>query len=379
MKIIKRPVVLAAEEKAEWLEQIRRLGDPEKVFFMDIETTGFNRTYDSVYLTGFLYFEDGQFYLEQHLASDLRDEPEIVEAFCDRLSDAEQVITFNGEMFDFPFMENRHRTLHVTAPLPTYGSCDLLRRYRPYQTLFGWENCRLKTIERSLGVDREDVFTGGELIEVFETYALKQDPELEKVLLLHNYEDILNIPRLLRIDQFIAVLHQTPVEQVQVLDRFVDQVRLRIVLEEPLPLSVESDLPYDRKYPETLHFKTEAFSPVVFLELPVHHQLLYHYLPDPDQYYYLPESDSIIHKSLADTLGAVKKRKATAKTCRIPKESDFLPVRGEQEGLHTFRGEKKEPVVYFEKEEFQHWTEDACAEALTAFFHSLLNIEKRSE
>lgn len=128
MKIIKRPVVLAAEEKAEWLEQIRRLGDPEKVFFMDIETTGFNRTYDSVYLTGFLYFEAGQFYLEQHLASDLRDEPEIVEAFCDRLSDAEQVITFNGEMFDFPFMENRHRTLHVTAPWPTYGSCDLLRR-----------------------------------------------------------------------------------------------------------------------------------------------------------------------------------------------------------------------------------------------------------
>ena len=224
MKIIKRPVVLAAEEKAEWLEQIRRLGDPEKVFFMDIETTGFNRTYDSVYLTGFLYFEAGQFYLEQHLASDLRDEPEIVEAFCDRLSDAEQVITFNGEMFDFPFMENRHRTLHVTAPWPTYGSCDLLRRYRPYQTLFGWENCRLKTMERSLGVDREDVFTGGELIEVFETYALKQDPELEKVLLLHNYEDILNIPRLLRIDQFISVLHQTPVEQVQVLEFLVSSL-----------------------------------------------------------------------------------------------------------------------------------------------------------
>ena len=101
MKIIKRPVVLMAEEKTEWLEHIARLGDPEKVFFMDIETTGFSRTYDSVYLTGFLYYEGGQFFLEQHLASDLRDEPELIDAFCDRLSDAESVVTFNGDMFDF--------------------------------------------------------------------------------------------------------------------------------------------------------------------------------------------------------------------------------------------------------------------------------------
>ncbi|MCR5004333.1 MAG: ribonuclease H-like domain-containing protein [Clostridiales bacterium] len=374
MKIIKRPVVLMAEEKAEWLEHIARLGDPEKVFFMDIETTGFSRTYDSVYLTGFLYYEGGQFFLEQHLASDLRDEPEIIDAFCGRLSDADRVVTFNGDMFDFPFMESRRKMMHSTAPWPAVESVDLLRRYRPYQTLFGWENCRLKTIERAIGVDREDVFSGGELIEVFETYALQQDPDLEKVLLLHNYEDILNIPRLLRIDAFLDRLQKTAVEEMSVCGTGVDTLKLRIVLAEALPLSLETDLPLDKKGTDVLHFRTEAFSPVLFLTVPVMHRLLFHYLSDPEQYYYLPESDSIIHKSLADTLGPVKKRKATAKNCRIPKEGDFLPGRMEQEGLHTFRTEKKEPVVYYDKEEFTHWLETCCIEQKTGFLRSVLQL-----
>ena len=374
MKIIRRPVILMAEEKTEWLEHIQRLGDPEKVFFMDIETTGFSRTYDSVYLTGFLYYEGGQFWLEQHLASDLRDEPEILDAFCGRLSDAEQVVTFNGDMFDFPFMECRCRMMHSTAPWPSVESVDLLKRYRPYQTLFGWENCRLKTIERSLGVDREDIFSGGELIEVFETYSLNQDPDLEKVLLLHNYEDILNIPRLLRIDAFLTSLRNARVEETTVCGTTVDTIKFRIVLEDTLPLSVEVDLPFDKKYPDALGLKTEAFSPVLFLTVPVTHRLLFHYLPDPDQYYYLPESDSIIHMSLADTLGPVKKRKATAKNCRIPRESDFLPGREEQEGLHTFRGEKKEPVVFYEKEEFLRWLDQAGSEEKTCFLHSILQL-----
>ena len=138
MKIIKRPVVLMAEEKAEWLEHITRLGDPEKVFFMDIETTGFSRTYDSVYLTGFLYYEGGQFFLEQHLASDLRDEPELIDAFCDRLSDAESVVTFNGDMFDIPFIKGRmdyirNKTGHnFSDELDNITSIDLYKMIRPY-------------------------------------------------------------------------------------------------------------------------------------------------------------------------------------------------------------------------------------------------------
>ena len=374
MKIIKRPVVLMAEEKAEWLEHITRLGDPEKVFFMDIETTGFSRTYDSVYLTGFLYYEGGQFFLEQHLASDVRDEPELIDAFCDRLSDAESVVTFNGDMFDFPFMESRRQMMHSTAPWPVVESVDLLRRYRPYQTLFGWENCRLKTIERAIGVDREDVFSGGELIEVFETYALQQDPDLEKVLLLHNYEDILNIPRLLRIDAFLTCLKEAAVEEMSVCGTGIDTLKLRIVLAETLPLSLDTELPLDKKSPDVLRLRTEAFSPVLFLTVPVLHRLLFHYLADPEQYYYLPESDSIIHRSLADTLGTVKKRKATAKNCRIPKESDFLPGHDAQEGLHTFRPEKKEPVVYYDKDEFLCWLETSGPEQKTCFLHSILQL-----
>ena len=199
MKTVTDHLTIGAEQKERWIRQIRLLTggqDPKDAVFMDIETTGFNRTYDTVYLVGYLYYEGGEFFLEQHLIESVREEPSLVEAFCEKLKGFKTIITFNGDMFDLPFMENRHHLLHVTAAFPSLVSIDLYRRYRPYVKTFGWENGKLKTIERFLGIYREDVFSGGELIEVYKEYVGKKKfaPEeaerLKEMLLLHNEEDI---------------------------------------------------------------------------------------------------------------------------------------------------------------------------------------------
>ena len=374
MKTTVYTVALSASEKERWLESFRYFGDPETVFFMDIETTGFSRAYDSVYLVGYLYYKDGQFFIEQHLASDQRDEPEVIEAYCDRLAEAETIVTFNGDMFDLPFMESRHHLLHCSGRLPSGTSADLYRRYRPLTRIFGWENCKLKTIERFLEIDREDVFDGGQLIAVYEEYALSQDESLEKVLLLHNYEDILNLPRLLRIERYLHCLREAEVEEIRLEKEWGSNLSLRVILAQNACISAQGDADYGKDPGETLHFRTEAGSPVLFLTLPVYEGILYHYLPNPEDYYYLPESDSIIHASLVDTVGNAKKKRATAKNCRIVRQGQFLPAWEAPPGLHSFQKEKKKAFVFCEKEEFLNALQKEGPTWKTEAFHHLLHL-----
>ena len=383
MRTFRDVIPLSASAKEEWLRRTGLVLDgerPETAAFMDIETTGFSRMYDTVYLVGFLYCDEGQFVLEQFLIEGQQEEPALVKAYEDLLSRFKTVITFNGDMFDLPFMETRHKVLHIKGLQPQTRSVDLYRRYRPLTKVFGWENCRLKTIERFLGIDREDPFSGGELIEVFEEYASSGDPRLERTLLLHNYEDVLNMPNLLLVEGYIQSLKNSPVEELSIEREGRGEVALRAVLGGLMPVSYEGTVMIDKKEDIRLSFRTEAGSPVVFLRWPVIEGQYYHYLPNPEDYFYLPDSDSIIHRSLADSLeDGVKKRKATEKNCRIAKEGRFLPAfEPEQEerpvGLHEFRAEKKQKAVFYDLEEVIRQMESLSLRDKERLFHCLLKI-----
>lgn len=374
MKIIKNKILLTAWETEEWKQAFERLADPEKVVIMDIETTGFSRSYDSVYLIGYLYYENQQFWLEQHLAESLMDEMAVLESHAERMDDFELCVTFNGEMFDHPFIESRWSTLHIRGELPEVKSCDLLRRYRPYSKIFEWPNCKLKTIEAFLGIDREDEFDGGQLIEVFYEYARTNDPQLEKVLLLHNYEDILNMPRLLRIESFVQKLREADVEEIVADKEWNDECRFRVVLKEALPLSYEGDWVLNKKRPERMNIRTEAGSPVVFIRLPKVHCERQYYLPNPEDYYYIPRLDTIVHRSLADTMDTTGRKAATRKNCCICRQGDFIVGSSEVEGIHNFHEQWKSAVSYYEKEELVQKLMQQDPEFLSRWFRSLFAI-----
>lgn len=61
MKILKTQLSLSSNETESIKAQLLTLGPLEQSVFLDIETTGFNRTYDSVYLIGYLYYENHPF------------------------------------------------------------------------------------------------------------------------------------------------------------------------------------------------------------------------------------------------------------------------------------------------------------------------------
>jgi len=72
------------------------LGHPDKVLFLDIETTGLSRHYD--YITAIGYEMGGQYNV--WLAGDHE------EHFRSTLARARSIVTFNGALFDLPFLED---------------------------------------------------------------------------------------------------------------------------------------------------------------------------------------------------------------------------------------------------------------------------------
>ncbi len=179
----------------------------------------------------------GHWTLLQYFCEDVADEPAVLQAFFELLRTKKILISYNGDGFDIPFLRHmveqyrlrasrpHHSTaLHERANCPatdesaiadarplysfdTVESFDLFKKFRPLKRLLGLPDLKLKSCERFLGIDREDRFTGGELIEVYFEWQKTKAPALLDTLLLHNAEDIANLPNLLPLHRYRSLPH----------------------------------------------------------------------------------------------------------------------------------------------------------------------------
>lgn len=101
--------------------------DTDSICFFDIETTGFSRNYNIVYLIGAVYFRNGISHYLQWLAESDSDEAYILSAFNDFLKDFHTLIHFNGDAFDIPFITERAAHLNVALDLSHLESLDLYK------------------------------------------------------------------------------------------------------------------------------------------------------------------------------------------------------------------------------------------------------------
>ena len=109
------------------------------------------------------------------------------------------LVHFNGDTFDIPFLEKRCARLKLPYSLNGLNSVDIYRKIRPLKKLLGLCSLKQKAVEAFLGVDRKDVCSGGELIEVYNEYLHTHDEGLLKLLLLHNEDDLKGMPSILPI------------------------------------------------------------------------------------------------------------------------------------------------------------------------------------
>ncbi len=374
---------------------IYTIGAPEDVLFFDIETTGLSARSAGLYLIGILTYTDKNWTLLQYFCEDVADEPAVLQAFFELLCTKKILISYNGDGFDIPFL--RHmveqyglhapRPHHSTAPrdrvdcldtdsstiadtrplysFDTVESFDLFKKFRPLKHLLGLPDLKLKSCERFLGIDREDRFTGGELIEVYFEWQKTKAPALLDTLLLHNAEDIANLPNLLPLLRYRSLPHSD--FQLRAHERLQDGgtplVHLSFTLLSPMSPSAHAtaenatreatddrrlhcidagengtrEVTDDRRLhwpaltlPKPMDLRgdfwalhAEGSAVELYVQLFEGERKLF--FTDFEHYYYLPAEDQVIHQSLAEFVDRSARKKACARNCYQRVSGCFLP------------------------------------------------------
>lgn len=306
-------------------QTILRAGD----LFVDIETTGLSRSRHHIYLIGLAFYAGGtSFELHQFFADQPSDEPELLRCFCSYLETAgvRRIITFNGNSFDLPFLCTRSDVHQTGLCFDAYELFDIYKECRRRKNMLQLQSYRQKALEQFLGIDREDLYSGGELIKVYETYTKTPSEDAAHLLQLHNYEDVLNMYRLLdifaydRLFSCAASIDHASIEPYTDLDGSPAE-ELIVTLHAPCALSGELSV----RHPVSgVYLRTHTDR--VHVRIPLYQRMARMYFLDYKNYFYLPTEDMAIHKSVAACVDPAYRQKATPETCysKVAVTDDFL-------------------------------------------------------
>lgn len=302
---------------------LKQLGSLEDILFFDIETTGFSGDYTNLYLIGCVYYEKGSWILVQWFADEKNAEPELLDAFFSHLKRFKILIHFNGDGFDIPYLLKRCRAFGLNHDFSQIQSLDIYRKIKPYKNLLQLENLKQKSIEKFLGIRRDDLYSGGQLIEVYNDYLMTHDSFLYDLLILHNEDDLKGMPLILPILSYSDFLEDDFLLKDQALGSMRDIFgRDHPVLnltywgktQIPVPFSLERPLASCQAEDHSLEFS-----------IPLYQGTLKYFYPDYKNYYYLTYEDTAVHKSIGEYVDKDARQKATAKNCYTKKEGCFLP------------------------------------------------------
>lgn len=182
----------------------------EEILFFDIETTGLSPKASSLYMIGVMFFDKkcGAWHIRQFFADNYKSGPAIIKSFLEMLGNYRYLYHFNGKTFDIPYILEKcskygikpdSHCLSIFSDADSIYSIDLLVLVRPLKKLLSIQSAAQASLERWLGIIRKDKYNGGQLISVYSNYIQSKlvspdkAPELEKILLLHNHDDIMHM------------------------------------------------------------------------------------------------------------------------------------------------------------------------------------------
>lgn len=175
----------------------------DNTFIFDIETTGLNSKYCKIILIGILYNCQNKTIIKQFFAENEDEEKDILKAFVDVASNFNSHITYNGLGFDIPFINYRLKKHNIDFMLNKEDDFDIYKFIRPFKDKLQLEDCSLTTVERFFGINRDDIIDGSESIKLYKDYIETKDTSLMDTILLHNYDDIYNLSKLIHIEDLI--------------------------------------------------------------------------------------------------------------------------------------------------------------------------------
>ena len=318
----------------------------EEILFIDIETTGLSPKNSQVYMIGVSYYQGHIWHIAQLMAETPDHEKELLLNFQTLIKDFKRLLHFNGNRFDIPYLQARFAHYALEDPFEAVSSFDLYKKISPYKLLLGLPDCKQKTIELYLGIDREDKYDGGKLIPVYEDFVKTQSPEALKLLLLHNFEDVkgmFGLLPMLRYLEFFNLFKNMPKVSVRTDEEIDDsaytcelpvrarkvqanyyrdldgsqkqEVFMKLSLPFELPTSLSGNL-------DGCYFKIVGKEAT--LRVPLYEAELKYYYSNYKDYYYLPKEDMAIHKSIAEFVDKNFREKATPENCYTKKAGQYL-------------------------------------------------------
>ncbi|MDY6789263.1 MAG: ribonuclease H-like domain-containing protein [Candidatus Nanohaloarchaea archaeon] len=151
----------------------------ESACFFDIETTGLDKQRNKV--TTVSLYRNGE------SKTLIRGEDLTAENLRKEFHDSSVIVSFNGKMFDRPFLEHNF-DLQIQNP-----HIDLMHTCKRINLYGG-----LKKIEKQLGIDRElEDIDGREAIRLWKKYEKNEDEEALDKLVRYNQYDAENLQKLL--------------------------------------------------------------------------------------------------------------------------------------------------------------------------------------
>ena len=347
----------------------------EDTLLYDIETTGLNPKSSQLYLLGILLFHKENIELIQYFAESVLDEEEILEQFFQLCKAKKVLISFNGEGFDNRFVESMAKSYGKLPLHLNLKQLDLFKLIRKRKKFYGLESCSLKSCERFLGIHREDRCSGGELISVYQEYLQDKDSEKKNMLLLHNREDIQNLPALFSFLAYENIFqgnvhfqraehlvrdemkekndnHQKDkslqIKDLELEERQNSRTSEKLCLRFSLPSSVPVPLTLTPK-----NFLLEIKETSLCLTVPLYQGELCYFFKDYKDYEFIPSEDRAVHKSLVNMYPKEMREKAKASTAYQKMKTSFLPVFQEGEKVFKKTYQDKQCFIPFKENTFE--------------------------
>ena len=297
------------------LYPIERFCKKDKALFVDIETTGLKKETTTLYLIGCGYYEGCDFITKLFFAENGSEESMILSEFATFSKGFSHLFHFNGLKFDIPYLEYKAGMYGMGDIFDGIVQTDIYRLCKPLRYLLFSESMRQKCIENFLGITRDDMYGGGELIEVYKRYEQSPNDNDLDLLVTHNREDVLGMhlimPILYYLDLYDAPLSFEGYNVKEYCD-FSGAKREEVIFD----YKVSLDLPKSFiAKTESMYVRFDHKSGSLHIRLPIVTDNMKIYFEDYRDYCYIPDEDRAILKTIAITLPKDRYQRATRQNC----------------------------------------------------------------
>lgn len=313
--------------------------------FFDIETTGFSPAHTSLYLIGCARRSGSIICIDQFFAEVPKEEKLILCSFLELLKQYDTIITFNGIGFDIPYLKAKCDTYGLKEAFSDYTYVDIFKSIAGLKHILKLTNFKQKSIERFLGLDRKDLYSGGELIQIYHSYTKEPETELLTLLLLHNHEDVLGMIDLLPVLSYVHLMsgHFSGVTaDVNAIKTYEREDASELIM----TLTPEYALPKRISYRAGSIYLT-AFENTCRISVRLTEGELKYFFHNYKDYYYLPDEDMAVHKSIASYVDKEHRETARAANCYTKHAGIFAP-QFQEIITPSFKQEYNSKISYFE-------------------------------